>query len=155
MKQNHPILIGFFLGVTATLATGMWRFPEKKEKLKPDVHYTWLTTDDRRVDVDIEDGRLALHVGTHDQKRAFFQIQVIGNEISTYHSLNLIERPNLEDGVNLDSKDGEVTNFTVKIRSEDTVEYLRDMDGDLKFDSMLGREKNKAKKAAIEYTYTE
>ena len=153
--MKSGFFIGLFVGVGVTLLVGFKRLPEQKLRLQPDVHYSWLTASNRRIDLSIEDEVFNLHVASHDQERAFFQVIVVDDQISTHHSLHYgTPVGDRENGVNLNSDAGEITNFTCTLNSEDSIVMLRDTNNDLHFDQLLEMGENPRKKT-ITYNYSQ
>lgn len=130
------------VGIFATSSMAFWIVPEKKAKLEPDILYSWMTGKERRVDLAIQDDLLVLYVGDLKQDRPYFQLTVMDDEISTYHSLHYKDRGGeVEDGVNLNSVGGKITGFIATLRTPDSTKMLVDTNDDLLFDRVIGNAK--------------
>ena len=117
----------------ALLGLGWWKVPDARKVLKPDVLYTWHTSDARRVDIAIQDGRLTLYVGDTNMETPYFQLAVQGDEIESFHEVSIPGQPASGfSGVNLDTKGKKVTKFIVTRTNPDgRRSFAKDKDGDL------------------------
>lgn len=115
----------------ALLSVGWWKMPEDKQAISPNVLYSWVTEDDTRVDMAIQDNEMILYVGDHAQQTPRFQLIVKGGRVRTFHSVKAIEDSDGLNGVNVVTDRGKLNLFTITKTLLGEELYIKDEDNDL------------------------